>query len=118
MVCGMWALALCGLVGAATARAVVLIEGIDRVKGRPWAVDVGGPGGWMFLLAQVLHCGIGAAVAAVGGALIKSGGAADVIGFGLGYAATAAAKKIARYTLELLPGKPDIDAATEGEADA
>ena len=113
----MWAFALWGLAGSATARSVVLVEAIDRVKGRPWTVAAGGPGGWMFLLAQVLHCGIGVAVASVvGGSVRDTAVSAALVGFGLGAGAPAVVKKLSGYTLALVPGKPDASVGSERDA--
>lgn len=113
----MLAYAVWGLIGAAVVRAVVLAEAIERVKGRPWTVSSGGPGGRLFLLAQVLHCGTGVGVAAAASsALSPTSHPVALIGFGLGTAAPTAVKKIAGYSLAFLPGK--VEQPAEDNSDA
>jgi hypothetical protein len=113
----MWAFASWGLIGAATVRAIVLVEAIERVRGRPWRIGLGGPGGGMFLLAQVLHCGIGVGVAAaVGSALPSSAGPVALIGFGLGAAAPTTVKKLSGYSLALVPGKDETNRGSGHDA--
>jgi hypothetical protein len=107
----MWEYALWGLLGAAANRALVFLEANRRVKGVAWRYPEG-PGGGYFLVACILHCGIGTALTSAAAATGVI--ATPLIALGLGATAPAAMAKIGRYALGALP--PDDDADGSGRA--
>jgi hypothetical protein len=96
----MWQYALWGLAGAASNQALAYIEASQRVKGWPWKRPHG-PGGGAYLVSVLLHCVIGALVAA---AAAQSGVVHNaLLAFGMGVAAPVAVRKVSQYTLAVLP---------------
>ncbi|MFI1928043.1 hypothetical protein [Streptomyces sp. NPDC020377] len=94
------AAALWGLAGAAVNRTLVFLEANRRIKGPAWRYPEG-PGGGFFLLATVLHCGVGAVVAA---ATAQSGYVTNsLVAMGVGASAPVAMKSLSRMALTALP---------------
>src|SRR5690349_14990206 len=108
----MWQYALWGLAGAAINRALIFLEAAQNAKGWPW-LKPGGPGTAPYWVAIVLHLGI---------ALIVTGAAAQagyvpnaLIAIGIGAAAPVVVKKVAGYTLSVLPrGRDDAEGGGDG----
>lgn len=96
----MWQYAFWGLAGAAVNRALIFLEANRRAKGPGWRYP-DGPGGAYFLVACVLHCGIGAVLTAA--AALTGVIATPLLALGLGGVAPAAMAKIGRYALDALP---------------
>ncbi|GAA1264283.1 hypothetical protein Psi02_76130 [Planotetraspora silvatica] len=100
----MWHYALWGFAGAAINRALVFLEANRGAKGPAWRYPEG-PGGQYFIVACVLHCGIGAGVtlaAAMTGII-----ATPLLALGLGGVAPVAMAKIGRIALDLIPPPPN-----------
>jgi hypothetical protein len=88
--------AVWGLAGAAVNRTLVFLEANRRAKGPAWRFPEG-PGGGFFVLATVLHCGIGSVVSA---AAAQSGYISNsLVALGLGASAPVAMKAISRMAL-------------------
>lgn len=102
----MWQYALWGLAGAAVNRALVYLEASQRTKGWPWRRPYG-PGGGVFFVAQILHCGIAMIVtaAAASSGLLSSA----LLALGMGAAAPAVVKKASQYGLAVLPAGNEDD---------
>ncbi|GAA2071286.1 hypothetical protein GCM10009780_03220 [Actinomadura alba] len=107
----MWEYALWGLLGAAANRALVFLEANRRVKGVAWRFPEG-PGGGYFLVACLLHCGIGAALTSAAAATGVI--ATPLIALGLGATAPTAMAKVGRYALAALPADDDYDNDVDG----
>lgn len=100
-----WEYALWGIAGAASVRAISCAEAIRNVKGAPWRFPYG-PGGFLYLLAIVLHCGVAAVIAGAAAAQYPEFRHA-IIAVGLGAGASTAIKKLSGYTVALLPSPPE-----------
>lgn len=100
----MWQYALWGLAGAAMNRALVLLEASQHAKGWPWREPYG-PGAGPYWIATLLHFIIATVVTA---AAAQAGYIPNaLVAVGIGAAAPIAVKKVAGYTLGLLPGAQD-----------
>ena len=98
----MWQYALWGLVGSAVNCGVLFLEAMNRVKGWPFA-QPRGPGGGVYAVSIIIRLGIAAATtAALATTTIVTSG---FIAFGIGVAAPAVVKKVARYVEALVPSK-------------
>jgi hypothetical protein len=96
----MWQYALWGLAGAAINRALLFLEASQRAKGWPWRFPFG-PGAAPFCVATLLHLGIATVVTA---AAAEAGYVPNaLIAIGIGAAAPVVVKKMAGYTLSVLP---------------
>jgi hypothetical protein len=110
----MWQYALWGLAGAAINRALIFLEANRRVKGPAWRYPEG-PGGGFFILAVMLHCGIGSAVtyAAAASKVVSN----PLVALGLGATAPVAMKTIGRLALAVLaPEANDVEGGDGREA--
>ena len=99
----MWQYALWGLIGAASNRALLILEVSERVKKWPWTPP-DGPGGGIYAASIALHLGIAtASTAALATTAIISNG---LTAFGFGVGAPVVVKKASQYAIRLLPPEP------------
>jgi hypothetical protein len=106
----LWELALWGLGGGAVNRALIYLEAAQRVKRAPWRRP-DGPGGGLYITAQILHCAIAAVVT---GAVAQAGYVPNaVVALAIGAAAPTVVKKLSGYTLAVLPRTSDDESQDE-----